>query len=122
MHILLIDDEGPLVDALALRLRTVAHHTTSVIYEVEDEASLIQQLQELKPEAVILDFGMDQEGDQLYRWIKKERKDVKIAFWTCYADSAELRKLMLAAGAADREIVKKNSVGNDMPQLLMVLQ
>jgi len=122
MHILLIDDEGPLVDVLKVRLQASAHHTATVIYEVDDEESLSSQLAEIQPEAVVLDFGMDIEGDTVYRWIKAWKQDVKIVFYTCYADTAEPRAKMLAAGATEREIVRKTGVGNDMSQLLMVLQ
>lgn len=122
MHILLIDDEGPLVDALAIRLRVAARHTATVIYEVEDKDWLSAQLREIQPEAVILDFGMDSEGDTVYGWIKEWKRDVKIVFYTCYADTAEPRAKMLAVGATEREIVRKTGVGNDMSQLLMVLQ
>jgi CheY-like chemotaxis protein len=125
MHILLIDDEGPLVDVLATRLLVAAHHTSDTIYIVEDEESLKGQLEQFQPEAVILDFGMDgegeSEGDTVYRWIRKWRRDIKIIFYTCYAETAEPRAKMLAAGATEREIVRKNGVGNDIPQLLMVL-
>jgi DNA-binding response OmpR family regulator len=121
MHIVLIDDEAPIVQALAIHLRS-ARHTSTIIGEIDDRASLIAELGASGADAVILDFGMDPEGDEVYGWIRGWRKDMPIVFYTCYANTAELRKRMRDAGATDREIIRKTSVLNDLPELLMVLQ
>jgi len=106
---------------LAIQLR-IARHTSTIIGEIDGEASLIAELGAIGPDAVILDFGMDPEGDEVYGWIKGWRSDIPVVFYTCYANTAELRKRMRDAGASDREIIRKTSVGNDLPELLMVLQ
>ena len=121
MHIVLIDDEAPIVQALKVHLG-LARHTATIIGEIDDESSLITDLGSFGADAVILDFGMDPEGDEVYGWIKRWRSDLPVVFYTCYANTAELRKRMRDAGASDREIIRKTSVLNDLPQLLMVLQ
>ena len=124
MHILVIDDEHVIGDALEIMLNW-QHHTATVIGVIDDEESFRLELDEIQPDGVILDFGMKHEGDNIYRWIKewstRRNKEVRIVFYTCYAKSPDLVRRMRTAGAAEHEIVKKREVGNDLPELLTVL-
>lgn len=120
MHILVIDDEETIVDGLMLTLRR-QHHTTTILRDVDEQPAFVARLEKIQPDGVILDFGMEREGDKVYGWIKAWRRSVKVVFYTCYANTEGLRQKMLAAGASEREIVRKTEVGNDIRELLMVL-
>lgn len=120
MHFLLIDDEVRVMDTLALYLRHLDHTSTSLRY-VANEGRLKEFLEQTQPDAVILDFAMEQSGDDVYRWIKDWKKDLKIVFYTAYGRSPLHRHQMLAAGASDPEIVEKREVGTDIRDILKAL-
>ncbi|HEV7243098.1 MAG TPA: response regulator [Thermoanaerobaculia bacterium] len=121
MHVLLIDDEVQVVHNLAIYLRSIYHHTVSYLTEATDEQMLHAHLDDVQPDAVILDYGMVPAGDVIYQWIKKWNPHVKIAFYTSYAHDAEFHRAMRTIGASDDEIISKREVGNDISKILKVL-
>lgn len=120
MHILLIDDEVQVIDKLAIYLN-LNHHTVSSLTAATDEQSMHALLEEIQPDAAILDFGLVPAGDVIYRWIKAWNPRLKIVFYTNYADTAEPHLAMRKAGANENEIIEKREVGSDIMKILREL-
>jgi DNA-binding response OmpR family regulator len=120
VHILLIDDEVHHTGNLVLYLRSRSH-TCVELRQTSTEEHLHAYLKDNQPDCVVLDFGMTPSGDTVYKWIKNWRPTTKIIFYTNYAESANERRLMLKAGAAEDEIIEKREVGSDVTKILQVL-
>jgi DNA-binding response OmpR family regulator len=125
VRVLLIDDDFSVVENLELYLSR-SFHTVESISWIEGQDDLIALLEEFRPQAVILDFGMSPSGTEIYEWIKQwtQRKKgvlVPIVFYTSYANSPEYRKDMMDAGAREDQIIEKREVGLDVPILLRTL-
>lgn len=120
MHILIIDDEIAVIDNLALYLR-YNDHTSMELTRIRDESALHAQLEEIQPDAVILDFGMQPPGDVVYRWIKRWNDQMPVIFYTNYAESTAEHHRMRQSGAGEEEIIAKRDIGSDVGKILKVL-
>ena len=124
MRILLIDDEINFIDNLLLYLEDRGH-TVDFLTWVKDNDHLREHLDRVQPDGVILDFGMEPQGDQLYRWIHIWNQTTRIVFYTSYARSPEKLQLMEAVGQelhTEVRIVHKQEVGSDVHTLLHALR
>jgi CheY-like chemotaxis protein len=125
MRILLMDDEISFIDNLLLYLEDRGH-TVDFLTWVKDENHLREHLERVQPDGVILDFGMEPQGDQLYRWIHRWNPATRIVFYTSYARSPEKRRIMEEAGrdlhSEAVQIVHKQEVGSDVSTLLHALR
>lgn len=122
MRILLIDDELGVTENLELYLER--NHTVQAMHDFETRAEVESRLNRFNPDGVILDFempGLAYNGDTLFAWIRDWNEDVRIVFYTRYAQVAALRREMLNAGAQESEVIFKNEVANDIALLLRAL-
>lgn len=125
MRVLLIDDDFSVGENLDLYLSR-SFHTVEFRNWIEGQDDLVALLKEFRPQAVILDFGMNPSGTDIYAWIKHwvqqmELSLMPIVFYTSYANSPEYRKDMMDAGAREDQIIEKGEVGLDVPVLLRAL-
>lgn len=125
MRVLLIDDDVSVVENLALYL-SHSFHTVEFRSGIEGQSDLVGILEEFRPQAVILDFGMSPSGTEIYCWIKnwieqENQPPLPIVFYTSYANSPEYKREMITVGARDDQIIEKREVGLDVPVLLRAL-
>jgi two-component SAPR family response regulator len=121
----LIDDDVSVVENLALYL-SHAFHTVEYRSWIDGQSELIGILEEFRPQAVILDFGMSPSGTEIYTWIKSwlehgGQPRLPIVFYTSYASSPEYKIEMTTVGAREDQIIVKREVGLDVPVLLRAL-
>ena len=124
MRILLIDDEIGFIDNLVFYLEDRGH-TVEFLTWVENESHLREHLVRVQPDGVILDFGMEPQGDHLYRWIYSWNQATRIVFYTSYASSPDKRELMERVSQdlkTEVRIVHKQEVGSDVHSLLRHLR
>jgi len=118
MRILLIDDDASVLENLALYLGETRKVET--LTHVANQEALQEVLARFEPDEVLLDYGMERLGTELYSWIRAERPAVAIVFYTKYAHGQERAK-MRRVGARDREIIDKQEVGQDLEAILTAL-
>jgi DNA-binding response OmpR family regulator len=119
MRILVIDDDVTVAEDLTHFLRNDFHAVESLTY-VERE-SLLETLGEFDPDGIILDYGMERLGTEIYAWIRDWKEVASIVFYTNYARSQE-RAHMLKAGAREGQIIEKREVGLDLDAILDALK
>jgi DNA-binding response OmpR family regulator len=120
MRILLIDDDMTVVENLTLFLRNDFHAVESLTY-AKDREALRLKLEQFSPDGVILDYGMEILGTEIFVWIREWKNAVSIVFYTNYARSQE-KELMLKAGAKESHIIEKREVGLDIEAILDALR
>lgn len=120
MRILLIDDDVSVIENLTLFLRNEFHAVDSLTY-VKDRATLQGKLKQFGPDGIVLDYGMETLGTEIYVWIRDWNGAAPIVFYTNYARSQE-RGRMLDVGAIDSEIIEKREVGLDLDLILAALK
>jgi DNA-binding response OmpR family regulator len=120
MRILVIDDDVAVVENLTLFLRNEFHAVDSLTY-IKDRATLQGKLEQFGPDGIVLDYGMEILGTEIYVWIRGWSGAAPIVFYTNYARSQE-RARMLEVGAIESEIIEKREVGLDMDLILMALK
>ncbi|HVT18791.1 MAG TPA: response regulator [Thermoanaerobaculia bacterium] len=120
MRILIIDDEFSVTENLELYL-VREFHTVEAWSFVHSAEHLRERLDSFQPQAVILDFGMEPSGVEIYKWVKDWQPSTPVVFYTSYGATPEFRLQMKQAGAQDYEIIPKREVGSDVKQLLDVL-
>ena len=120
MRILVIDDDVAVVENLTLFLRNEFHAVDSLTY-IRDRETLQGKLEHFGPDGIILDYGMETLGTEIYVWIRGWSVAAPIVFYTNYARSQE-RGRMLEVGAIESEIIEKREVGLDMDLILKALK
>lgn len=121
MRILLIDDDVTVTDNLKIFLEH-SFHTVESLTWIDGREMLQGFLDNFLPHGVILDYGMNPPGTEIYRWIREWREGVPIAFYTSYAQSPEYLRAMREAGARLDQIIEKSEVGLDISALLRALE
>lgn len=122
MRILLIDDDPVVTENLAIYLED-EFHTIEKLHFVRLPEDLEKVLDSFQPEGIVLDFEIPPTGGQeIYGWIRGWSDEVRIVFYTRYAQSPDRRAKMLAVGATEQEIYLKREVGQDARELLSYLR
>ncbi len=122
MRILLIDDDPVVTENLAIYLED-EFHTIEKLHYVRQADDLEKILESFQPEGIVLDLEIPPAGGQdIYAWIRSWSEEVRIVFYTRYAQSPDRRTKMLEVGATEEEIYLKREVGQDARELLSGLR
>ncbi len=98
--ILVIDDDSDVRAFLADSLDELGYS----VFDAEDGVSGLEQLEQVRPDLVLLDYAMPgMNGAEVARAARERRPDVPIIFVTGYAESEQLE----AALGADVQVLRK---------------
>lgn len=99
VRLMLVDDHY--MTRLGLRTFLETQLGLEVIGEAEDGAAAVEKALTLKPDIVIVDFGLPGwDGAEVTRQILKSAPQVKIIAYSMYADRKHVREMFLAGASA----------------------